>query len=251
MKIENGSDMKIVVIVFTRNAEKMLPFFIDHYKRFCDEIIVYDNMSTDRTCEIANKCMCKVHQYNSGKESVILYGIQLKNTVWKLYKGFDWTIIVDVDEFIYHESIKNYLENAKKLSKTLLIPTGYSMYSPIFPKYGISITEQIKIGIRNENCVKYFDKPCIFNSNLIKETNFRPGAHTINPKGIINIGKDKNLKLLHYKFIYEFEYLKNMYKILDSQRTNMDRKAGYGRFYTLDNLVSTLDIHKKMSKKVI
>ncbi len=240
--------MKIVVITFTRNAEKMLPFFIDHYRKFCDEIIIYDNMSTDGTCEIANKCMCKIYQYNLCKESGILYGTQMKNTVWKSYKDFDWTIIVDLDEFIYHKSIKNYLESMKKLSKTLLIPTGYSMYSPVFPNANIPIIEQIKVGMRNS---QYLDKPCIFDPKLIEEMNFSPGAHKASPKGIVNIDHNEELKLLHYKFIYEFEYLENMYKILDSRTTDLDRKKGWGHKYKLANLIRALNMHKSLSKKVI
>lgn len=235
--------MKIVVITFTRDGERMLPFFIDHYKKFCDEIIIYDYMSTDKTCEIANKYMCKKCQYDAGKGSAITYGTRLKNTVWKLYKEFDWVIIVDLDEFIYHKSILNYLENAMNLSKTVLVPTGYSMYSPTFPKYGTPITEQIKKGIY----AKMYSKPCIFNPKLVEETNFSPGAHNMHPKGTIVIDNDKELKLLHYRFIYELKDLENIQKIMDSRWIASDTITRT----TPEWFVRTISEHKTLSKEII
>ena len=52
--------MKIACYTITYNEELMLPHFIKHYKQFCDKIVVYDNMSTDRTKEIALDNGCEV-----------------------------------------------------------------------------------------------------------------------------------------------------------------------------------------------
>ena len=46
--------MKIRVITCCKNEEMFLPFFLRHYCSFCDEVVIYDGHSTDRSVEIIN-----------------------------------------------------------------------------------------------------------------------------------------------------------------------------------------------------
>jgi len=39
--------MRITAITQCKNEEKILPFFLDYYTSFCDEIIIFDGNSAD------------------------------------------------------------------------------------------------------------------------------------------------------------------------------------------------------------
>lgn len=83
---------KISVIVIAKNAENLIVDCLESVS-FCDEIIVVDNESEDRTSEIAKKMGAKVYDYKSNDFSKLRnYGLQKA--------GDDWILYVDVDERI-------------------------------------------------------------------------------------------------------------------------------------------------------
>ena len=82
--------MKISGIVITKNAENLIADCLDSLS-FCDEIIVIDNDSSDRTTEIAEKMGAKVFGYSSNDFSE-MRNIGMKKTAGK------WLLYVDADE---------------------------------------------------------------------------------------------------------------------------------------------------------
>lgn len=91
--------MKLSAIILTKNEEAMLADCIDSVS-FCDEIVVIDSGSTDRTVEIAKHLGAKVYtcqettfaaRRNMGKEKA---------------KG-DWLFYIDADERVTPELRKN------------------------------------------------------------------------------------------------------------------------------------------------
>ena len=44
--------MKITLYTICYNEQEMLPYFLNHYSKMVDKIVVYDNQSTDNSRQI-------------------------------------------------------------------------------------------------------------------------------------------------------------------------------------------------------
>lgn len=183
--------MKIAVLTIAYNEEFLLPHFAKHYS-FAD-IILYDNGSTDNTIELANSLGIQVKDF-SRKENDRIEQTALMNTFIKKYKDYDWLIIVDVDEYVYHENLQQVIKDSLGYSVFNLI--GYEMFFEGEIKDEIT---NIKTGIKRE-----LNKPIVVSPKLITETNYGRGRHGWNPEGDIIYAPEK-LKLLHYKYIGDVE----------------------------------------------
>lgn len=84
--------MKISGVVITKNAEELIADCLDSLS-FCDEIVVIDNKSEDRTRDIAEKMRAKVYEHSSEDFS------QLRNFGLEKTKG-EWILYIDADERI-------------------------------------------------------------------------------------------------------------------------------------------------------
>lgn len=82
--------MKISGIIITKNAENLIADCLDSIS-FCDEIIVVDSRSEDRTREIAEKMGAKVFEHQSGDFS------ESRNFGLKKAAG-EWAFYIDADE---------------------------------------------------------------------------------------------------------------------------------------------------------
>lgn len=80
----------ISAIILTKNAETVIADCIDSLA-FCDEIIVVDDYSTDRTADIAKMMGASVYPYNNESFS------KKRNLGLKKAKG-KWVIYLDADE---------------------------------------------------------------------------------------------------------------------------------------------------------
>ena len=103
--------MKIAVYTITYNEEDILPFFIEYYSKFADDIIIYDNNSTDNTVQIAKQYskVSKIINVDTNDRLDDNMYIEIRNSCWK-DSDYDYVILVDADEFIYHDlDIRDYL----------------------------------------------------------------------------------------------------------------------------------------------
>ncbi|MBI2420755.1 MAG: glycosyltransferase family 2 protein [Candidatus Levybacteria bacterium] len=82
--------IKISAIIITKNAENLIADCIDSLS-FCEEVIVVDSKSEDRTREIATKMGAKVFEYDSSDFS------KMRNFGLKMASG-EWIMYVDSDE---------------------------------------------------------------------------------------------------------------------------------------------------------
>jgi len=87
--------IKISAIIITKNAENLIADCLDLLS-FCDEIVVVDSKSEDRTREIAEKMGAKVVEYASDDFS------DMRNMGQKKAMG-QWLLYVDADERITKE----------------------------------------------------------------------------------------------------------------------------------------------------
>ncbi len=89
---------KISAIIIAKNEEQLIQKCLESV-RFCDEIIVVDNSSTDKTAEIARKHNAEVYVITANDFS------KLRNEGLKKAKG-EWILYVDADERITSELAK-------------------------------------------------------------------------------------------------------------------------------------------------
>jgi hypothetical protein len=100
--------VKISAIILTKNSENVLADCIDSIS-FCDEIIVIDDDSTDRTVDIAKRFGANVEKSNPTKKSFSRKREQgLKKTKFK------WVLYIDSDERVSSDLKKSILEAVNK-----------------------------------------------------------------------------------------------------------------------------------------
>lgn len=183
------------------NEEKMLPFMFDYYERFVDQFTIYDNYSDDGSETIIKSHKnARLFKFKSDGFNDSIHQ-NIKNDCWKRSRGkADFVIVCDMDEFLYHPEMTEFLNDAISKGYTLFHTEGYDMYSEKYPDYdeGVLLTEKVRRGIRHE----YFDKPIVFDPNRIVEIRYEVGAHKAYPIGVVRKNNSSDtLKLLHYKNI--------------------------------------------------
>lgn len=89
------NDNSIAAIILTKDEEKHIERCINSLKGVCDEIIVIDSFSTDRTCDIAEAMGAKVYK-NPWKN----YATQFNYGVYNCNIKSAWIWRIDADEFL-------------------------------------------------------------------------------------------------------------------------------------------------------
>jgi glycosyltransferase involved in cell wall biosynthesis len=107
--------MKITANIITLNEEKHIEAVIKSVQEVCDEVLVIDSLSTDRTCEIAESLGAKViQQAYLGDGPQKAFGAPLAKN--------EWILSIDADERLD----TNAIEAIKKLD---LDSTPYDAFS--------------------------------------------------------------------------------------------------------------------------
>lgn len=216
--------MEIACYTIAYNEELILPHFIDHYKQFCDKIVIYNNMSTDKTKEIALDNGCEVVDWRNPSDGTKsfndLVNVQIKSTCYLKDRGiYDWVITVDADEFYTHlsgiDEFISTLERYKAMGVKLPKVQGYNMFSWDYDFN--SPLSSIDLGIPSEN----YSKLCLFNPIL--DMQWGPGCHHC---GLQSDSVDTSIILKHYKTI-NFDYVVNRYKVLQSVQSDTNKKYNY------------------------
>lgn len=211
--------MKIDAYILCWNEEKILPFTLDHYTKYCNVVYLLDNMSDDSSLEIASRYSnVQVLRWKQPDNKLNdLIQARLKSTIYTNSIGkADWVVVVDADELVYN------LESLKDIPKGS-IPRiqGAQMMCEEFPKYtGESILNLVKTG--------YYDKDFCKQAVFPPESGiqFGPGAHSAS----ILPNVDSNLKLLHYKYLGR-DYIKWKNKRSADRLSDTNKNYGFGTHY--------------------
>ena len=238
--------MKIHVITVCYNEEKLLPYFLKHYS-FADLITVYDNHSTDKSMEIVRKFpkteIIKMTTKDEFNDDDLLW---IKNTA---YKGadYDWVIIVDVDEFLYHPNLLEKLEKYKNEGVTIPVTLGFNMYSKVFPTEDKPITTLIQNGI----FTKTHSKKVIFNPKVVS-INYLIGAHECRPTGEVRLSSDLELYVLHYYYLSYQDFIRKR-KVLTSRLSEVNLKNDWSTHNKNFAKMEELDFNRleKVMTKII
>lgn len=177
-----------------RNEVRIIPYLMRHYKQFAKVIFIESN-STDDTVKVATSLGAEVHQYVMKDELSDQTHVDIKNKCWIGSKA-DWVIVVDADEFVYHEDIVAVLSRSKA---TIIQPSFHNMFSEKFPTTKGQIYEEVTMGTEDGGIWK--SKPILFRPTEIKSMNWHPGSHYASPEGNVIMDYDSGIKILHMRFL--------------------------------------------------
>ena len=107
--------MRITANIITLNEEKNIAEVIKSVQSICDEVIIVDSLSSDRTCEIAESLGAKIIKQKylgDGKQKAFVTS----------YAKYDWILSIDADERLDTDAI----EAIKKID---LDKTSYDGFS--------------------------------------------------------------------------------------------------------------------------
>lgn len=242
--------MRITVLTVCYNEEKSIYSFLAHYAMLgVKRIVVYNNMSTDRTVELCKEaaddfpgCKIEIIDYDTNNQIRDDVYLEIKNNAWKKYKS-DYYIVVDCDEYL---DVKNAdMGDKKRLIRYLAsMKKGY-----ILPKVlGVQVvtdTFDDAYDLSTANDKKYvmdstFNKRCIFSRELIPT--YRPGCHmfSVTPSDNDKIKKSieiestiEPLYLFHMKYV-DREYVINRHAEFKNRLSDFNKKHNYGHQYNMD-----------------
>jgi glycosyltransferase involved in cell wall biosynthesis len=236
--------MKIRVIAICYNEEKMLPFFLRYYTSFCDEVVIYDNCSTDRSIEIIKSFpKTSIISYDTNGQLSDKKYLEIKNNTWKAEKNkYDWQIVVDTDEFVWHPNLLQILERYRNSGISLPKTNGFNMIHDCFPEDdGRQIMEIIKMGVGKPN----YCKPAIFCPKMIKEMNYKPGAHKCDPRGVVRYSPLAEIFFLHYKY-FGIDYFRERAKLYAPRLKGVD--YDWGQMEYKKQVDSSIELYEKWAE---
>lgn len=120
--------MKVRVAAVVKDEEVLLPVFLDHYARFADSIVIWDNGSSDRTLAIARAhSKVEIHEFTSeGFDTASVFRV-LGETKRESVGKFDWCLFPDCDELIMSRRPGCERELLSESSEDVVIPEGYCL----------------------------------------------------------------------------------------------------------------------------
>ena len=216
---------RVAVYAVCHNEEVLIPYFVRNYE-WAERIVIYDDASTDRTREILRGFpRVEVRAFDTG--GVLDNGILLdfKNRCWKECRGggFDWVIVVDIDEFVWAPNLPGRLRDWRSEGYSIIRPRGYAMVSQALPVANAALPEHCKRGVPDEG----YSKPCIFNPGKISEIQFTPGAHDCRPAGDVRELRTDEAKLLHYRLL-NMDMVLARARIRQKRQSAADHRRGWG-----------------------
>lgn len=189
--------MKIWIYSLCRNEADLIPFYLRHYEQFADKIFVWDDWSTDNSWELLTKHpkVCPSRwSYDTGIDEDLF--LRFANRVYPTACGkADWVMWVDMDEFIYGNTINQTLELAKVEGYDVIQTEGFNMVGEGLPKDdGRQLTAILPMGVR----APIYSKPVVFNP--CAKISWNRGKHAL--EGCApRMTPDARLKLLHYRYL--------------------------------------------------
>src|SRR5438105_2811898 len=105
--------MQAWAYTLTYNEAHLIPYWVRHFRSFCEKAIVYvDCDTTDDTGVVAEREGAEVREYQGSGQLDDLAFVQFANTQYQEARGqADWVIWTDADEILYHPQISQRLDD--------------------------------------------------------------------------------------------------------------------------------------------
>lgn len=206
---------RVRAYIVTWNEIKMLPHAVEHYREFCESIVVLDHHSTDGTADLARKLGCEVREWGVPGVYDDDHLADLKNNVWRHDTDWDWVVVCDCDELLDIDSYHLDLEQ-NTIGSTLITGYGMNMHHMTWPE---RLTDVVRVTDSNP----IYSKTLMWRPRSIKRINYGHGAHKCWPEG--NVKPSIPYGMLHYKFITGIDYQIERYAAC-SRRMSQKNKDG-------------------------
>lgn len=192
---KSSAGIKVSAVIITYNEEQIIGKTLSKLW-WCEEIVIIDSGSTDRTVEICQQYDCII--YTRSFEG---YGEQKKYGVAKAKN--DWILCVDADE-VLSESLINEIEF--ELSKRDILYSGFAI-----PRTLVYMNKEFRYGKEaRSSIIRLFNK---------KKGNW--DGSLVHEK-VVLVGEIKQLsqKILHYSYYSYTQHLQkiNLYSSLGAQK---------------------------------
>lgn len=217
--------MSVAVVLVCKNEERVLPFTLRHYAQFADEIVVYDNGSTDRTRDIIAACpKARRVDYDTG-------GV-LRDDVHAKIKGdfatqCDWRVAADCDELLWHtRGVRTYLDECARAGITAPLVRGFDMIGDGWPidDGRVLLTDVVTKGFPND---AHYAKPCVVSRDT--KVVYGPGAHYCSYGSPVTHSPTRELCLLHYRWVDHDSVIAKMHHVT-ARLSNENRANGWGLY---------------------
>jgi len=243
-------DLKLLVMSNCYNEESILPFYLDYYTNFikADKIMIYDGGSTDNSANIALQYP-NVEFIVDDKGKMDERNLRdTRNNGWKKYKDdYDWVIVCDMDEFIYHSNLKGLLKEYDKTGITIPKVNGYDMVSEKFPtfKKGKFLPSFIQNGVHEPI---WLNKSAVFKPKKV-EINYDFGTHSCSPTGDVKFSESSDIKLLQYKWL-SHEYVTDKSLKASQRLSDWNLETGMAGHYKEYAKITKETFDNKLSSSV-
>lgn len=226
------------------NEAETIHLTINHYKTFCEHIILWDNHSLDATPEIAKALGCIVKTFGVKGELSDRAYVDLKNECWKKsnpgHDRRDWVIVVDADEILCYEP-KWILGAIQHVSGTTIWKTqGWNIFSHDIPR-------ETWLEITNGHPEENYSKTIIFDPKAITDINFRIGCHVSSPRGNVVWSQEK-LYLLHYRNVGGPQRLVERHKLYRQRMSEENKQRQWGVHYLWEDEIRIKEWEEKYQK---
>lgn len=213
--------MRIVLYFINYNDSFYFPFIKEHYGKFCEQMIMYDNYSSDDSVKLAKSLGFEVRKYGKRGQFNDQHFLDVKNNCWKEQKGkgIDYVIVCDADEFI----------TQPKTKCATPVVTGFNMVSEFFPKKSVF---EINTGVHDAG----YSKQAIFNPDAVLEINYHYGCHENSKQVIQNDACNENVFLYHYRHIGGVQPILEKQHIYRKRMSKFNKKRQLSYHYMLPDI---------------
>lgn len=213
----NVFHMRIVLYFINWNDSYYLPFIKEHYGKFCQNIVMYDNHSSDNSHHLAKQLGFELRLFGIKNHLNDQHYLDVKNHCWKEERGkSDYVIVCDADEFL--ERPFNLVGSCPEI-------TGYNMVSNSLPEKSVF---EINTGSQDDQ----YSKQVIFDPNRVHEINYVHGCHKNNKTGDITPGTP--LRMFHYRMIGGLDRLWQRHYQYQLRMSKFNRDHLMGHHYLVD-----------------
>lgn len=216
--------MRIVLYFLNWNDKFYLPFIKEHYGKFCERIVMYDQYSTDGSTDIARSLGFEVRHFGNATELNDQWYLDVKNNCWKECrgKGIDYVIVCDADEFLSDITKSKFGIIRDPIPKV----TGFNMISEDLP---VNSMFELSQGAYSES----YSKQIIFNPDAVKEINYVHGCHKNNLETFTqNIPETRTyFTMFHFRMIGGVDRLINRHEEYRKRLSTFNKKHSMGYHY--------------------
>ena len=189
---------RVTVYSVIRNEERMLPYFLRHYGRFAQHIVLYDDASTDRTRDIAAadaRVELRDWPFTTGKHDEKF--IEFAEATYKEARGIaEWVMWPDGDELLYHPDMQGLLAGYRAAGVEVPLTRGVELVADAFPTIAGQIYDEVKCGLLADSL---FAKPVVFQPHV--DIHWRTGKHSLVPPMDFKRSETAEIVLLHCRYL--------------------------------------------------